>query len=198
MPIVAFSITKSKPFRDSVQEFTNVYHYNPGSLPNAALADTIIDELVTKEKAFHDTSTTFVRGRCWSAGGSPSSNNMISQKSLSGLGALAPNTTIDAERAYLIYWPAGLDSRGKAVYLRKWYHSGGQIGGVTLLNTILTNATGFTTANRTAIASACDPVRTVGPGGYDLCAESGRPNAGPAIAHKYLEHHQLGDQWRAN
>ena len=197
MAVVAFSITKRVAFRSSTQEFSNVYHYNPGSLPNAALADDILEELEGYEKGFHSSEVTFVRGACWSAGGSPGANQMISQLDMSGTGSGTPIANWDWERAFLAYWPAGVDTRGKPVFLRKWYHSACAVGGVSVTQPILENKSGYSGASRALLAAEFNQVRVVGPGGYTLCSATGRPSAGDALAHEFLEHHQLGDQWRS-
>lgn len=167
---------------------------NPGAGP----AIDFIDEVVTKEKAIHSTLVSFVLGRIWSSGGSPADNEMIAEKTLSGTGSTATSTANDLERAVLIQWPAGFDSKGRPVKLKKWYHSHGSIGGVTLSNAILQNFTGFTAANRAAIEAAVSPLTRIVTATWGLKAESGRERTGSGdpIAHKYYEHHQLGDQWR--
>lgn len=202
MPRIGVSITKSTPFRNSVQEFSNVYYYEVTSEPTVAQADTIIDNLTALEKTLHASNVTFVRGRLWSQGGSPSTNNMISQKNLSGTGARAINLTQDKERAYLFRLRAGVDSRGQPVYLRKWFHVCGDIvSGQTATSSIQANNTGWSTAERAAQVAAMNAVGDANgsPLAPKLCAKSGRlPDAGATWnAHQFLEHHQLGDQWRA-
>lgn len=203
MARVGVSVTKSTPFRDSIQEFSNVYYFeNNAGFPDAGQADALIDAVVAIEKTFHATDATFLRGRCWSQIGSPSQNNMISQHNLTGTGARA-TLSYDKERAFLFRLRAGNDSRGQPVYLRKWFHACGtfytaqSISGAQLANT-----TGFSTTERGNQEAMVQGLRqlTVGPFIWNLVAKSGRqPGAGAAFeAHKYLEHHQLGDQWRAN
>src|SRR3569833_282413 len=190
------SITKRVAFRDWTQEFSNVYTYTATAAnPDNAGALALIDELVAAEKQWHSTGVTFVLGRCWSSGGSVSSNVMIAEKTLTGNGAVGDNTAMDRERAYLIEWPAGFDSRGKPVYLRKWYHACCSIAGVAITNGMLANQTGFSSANRTAIANLiCPLVEVIGPSNqWILSAVSGRQFQSTGFALKYLEHHQLGD-----
>ena len=202
MARIGISITKSFAFRNSTQEFSNVYYYqNSGALPDAAAADALIDELVTFEKTIHTNTTTFVRGRCWSQQGSPSTNNMISQKNLSGTGAVSPVANIDKERAFLFRIGAGFDSRGNKVYLRKWFHCNGAFAGVTPGSSVIENATGFTQTQRDTMAAAMNTVQAIGGGTeeWKLVSKAGRGlDSGSAFqAHQYLEHHQLGDMWRA-
>jgi hypothetical protein len=202
MPRIGVSITKSTSFRGATQEFSDVYYYEVTGLPDTSQADTIIDNLTSYEKAIHSTLVTFVRGRLWSQGGSPGSNNMISQKNLSGTGARATVTSFDKERAFLVRLRAGSDGRGNPVYLRKWYHSCGNIStGVTITNSVLEQIGSLSAGDRAAIVSAVGPAGDANgsPLAPKLCAKSGRqPDAGANwVAHQYLEHHQLGDMWRA-
>lgn len=201
---IGISIVKRLAFRDSIQEFANTYHYgSAGANPSQAAAEALIDEIVVNEKLFHSTSVTFVRASCWSSGGTVSQNQMIAQKLLTGTGSTTPGTAMDAERAVLIQWPAGLDSLGRPVTLKKWYHCFGNFGSVVMANNLLTNATAFTQAQRDTMAALADANSRLGsPEVWGLVAESGRQRTGgilsadPPHAHKYLEHHQLGDMWR--
>jgi hypothetical protein len=202
MAQIGISITKRTAFRDSTQEFSNVYFYIGGSLPDSTDANAMIDLAATREKSFHSTDVTFMIGRLWSETGNKATNNMLAQKQLSGTGARTPATADDKERAYLFRLRAGVDSRGNPVYLRKWFHACGSfVSGQSLSNTILRNLTGWTQAERDAQVAAMNSIGDLSPVGtlFKICAKSGRlPTAGEQWqAHKYLEHHQLGDQWRA-
>jgi hypothetical protein len=205
MPIIGLTITKETPFRDSVQQFTNMYFYNNGvgGVPNATEAEALIDEVVTSEKKWHSTQVEFVYARCWHQTLLAITTEMIFQKPLSGQGASVSESTLDKERAYLFRWRAGNDSRGQPVYLRKWYHSCGSFGpsgAPSLSPTILGNVTGFSQAQRDFMANLAQEVANLGgsPGPWNLCAKSGRGITGSVFPepHKYLEHHQMGDNWR--
>lgn len=197
------SITKSTPFRNSVQEFSNVYYYNNGAraMPDATEADQLIDELTAIEKTFHSLSVTFVRGRLWSQVGSEAGNEMISQKNLSGTGSTTASSQQDRERAFLFRLRAGSNSRGQPVYLRKWYHPVGNFGTVSPSSGIDANLTALSGAQRSTAAGLMDTITNIGgvleP--WHICAKSGRePPAGNTWeCHAWFEHHQLGDMWRA-
>lgn len=203
MARIGISITKSTSFRNSTQEFSNVYYYDGGAgTPDGPQADSLIDELVTKEKAWHGTNVTFVRGRLWTAGGGAAANNMISQKNLSGTGARTPTNFFDKERAFLFRLRAGSSSNGQPVYLRKWYHSCAPFTAtLSLTSTQLEQTSGFSTAEKNALVAAMNNIGSANAalGPWVLCAKSGRlPTAGETWqSHNFLEHHQLGDQWRA-
>lgn len=202
MARIGVSVTKSTSFRNSVQEFSNVYYFEVASVPSIAQADAFIDNLTALEKTFHSTIVTFVRGRCWTETGNKATNEMVSQKNLSGTGARSAANSPDKERAWLFRLRAGVDSRGNPVYLRKWYHACGEFvaaQGVPL--NVNTNTSGWSNAERTAQVAA---MNGIGNGNGSpltpvLIAKSGRGPSGGATwdAHQFLEHHQMGDQWRA-
>lgn len=202
MPRIGVSITKSTSFRGVSQEFSNVYYYEVLSLPDISQADTIIDNLVTDEKTFHSTAVTFVRGRLWSQQGSPATNEMISQKNLSGAGSTTLVAGMDKERAYLFRLRAGNDSRGNPVYLRKWYHSCGAFGGsLNPAQTVLENTGAFSQASKDSGVALMQSIGDANgsPLTPKICSKNGRlPTVGQTWqCHNYLEHRQLGDMWRA-
>jgi hypothetical protein len=202
MTRIGVAITKQTAFRDSTQEFSNVYYYDAlAGRPDVALSNTIIDLVVAREKTNHSSAVTFLRGKLWHQGATKAETEMISQKNLSGTGARSLLSGMDKERAFLFRIRAGSDSRGNPVYLRKWFHacgefrSGGSSGGQ------LDNTTGFSQAERDAQVAAMNSIGDVDSSGWNgkICSKNGRfPTAGESwSAHKYLEHRQLGDQWRA-
>lgn len=202
MPRVGISITKQISFRGATQEFSNVYYYEMGTLPDASGAATMINNLVTLEKTFHSTAVTFTKGRCWKETGDKTTSEMINQVNLSGTGSGSTVTSMDRERAFLFRLRAGIDTRGNPVYLRKWYHSCGNfVGSVAVSTTLLEQTSTMSQANRDTLANAMQNIGDAnGSAGVPkLCAKSGRlPTAGATwSAHSSLEHHQLGDQWRS-
>lgn len=202
MTRIGISVTMSVAFRNSVQEFSNVVYYDGlAGDPNATQASDLIDEFSNRLKALHATTVTFVRGRLWRQTADKATTEMLLQKNLSGTGSIAPVTTWDRERAYLFRLRAGVDSRGNPVYLRKWIHAEGDLGGISTAGGIQANTSGFTAGNRTTLAALMNAFGTCGTGVTlgTICAKSGRqPTAGAVWeAHQFLEHHQLGDQWRA-
>lgn len=202
MAQIGISITKSTAFRNSTQEFSNVYYYTGGSTPSASQADQLIDELTAMEKAFHSNIVTFVRGRLWSAGGTQAQNNMISQKNLSGTGSTGTASSLDKERAFLFRLRAGNSSNGQPVFLRKWFHACGIFyTGQTLASGVIDNTTSFLQTQRDSMVANMNGIGALNAaaGPWKLCAKSGRlPDAGALwTSHPYLEHHQLGDQWRS-
>lgn len=196
--IVGVALTKSVSFRGVQQEFTNVYYYEDVTAV-AVPAQTLIDDIKATEVSLHSSDVTFVRAKVWKAGGTPAQNEMVLQVPLSGTGNQAANTSMDRERAVLVRWPAGLDSRGHPVYLRKWYHSCGGCNGNTFSASHLQNTGSLNSTIRNSIATKCDELSQIGTlNAWALVAESGRTRSGAGTpeCHEWLEHHQLGDMWR--
>jgi hypothetical protein len=195
----SISITKSVVFRDSVQPFSNIYTYGGiGTMPNPAQAATLINEVVNIERALHSQDVRFIQGRLWSSGGTREQNQMITTIPLAVEGSQGTTADFDRERAVLVQWPAGKDTRGKKVYLRKWFHCSGACNGVTFAASVKSNLTRIPVADRTVIANQASNLARIGTSAeWGMIAPSGRErDGGDPITHPYLEHHQLGDKWR--
>ena len=196
------TITKSVAFRGGVQHFGNTYYYS-GPIPNVATGelDDLVNAVVAIEKAAHGNNVQFVRARLWSSDGTANQNQMIIDKALTGTGAQAINTNMDRERAFLIQFRAGVDSRGRPVYLRKWFHLlASAYGGSTLTADHLSQNSQLPQATRDALVALGNSLKTVSSGTMGspmtLQAKSGRNIDGATIAHKWLEHRQFGEEWR--
>lgn len=194
------NIEKSIAFRGGVQHFGNTYYYE-GPIPNTAnlSLEGLVDQLVVLEKAQHGNNITFTRGRLWSADGTKAENQMIVDKPLTGTGAVAINVNMDRERAFLIQFRAGVDSRGRPVYLRKWFHLlASTLGGVAISSDMLSQNSGLATAQKTALENFGNSFKQLIQDGtpMNLVAKSGRQITGATTAHPFLEHHQLGEEWR--
>jgi hypothetical protein len=205
MGLIGISVTKDTAFRNAFQPFSNVYYYKNGlvgGLPGTSAANDLIDELVAHEKSWHGAAINFRFARCWSYGLGETLNTMLAQKPLTGTGSATNLLAMDKERAYLIRWRAGVDSRGNPVYLRKYYHTAATWPGFAspVSTAVLANEIGFTTTERNEIESDVAVVTRLGTGDPEewvMCGPTGRDlDTGNPTAHPYLEHHQLGDVWR--
>jgi hypothetical protein len=194
------NVLKRFTYRGGVQHFGNTYYYEtPIAAGDTAALNALADEVVAKEKAMFSTAVTFVQARLWSAGGGPASNNMIVDKALTGTGAAGANTFMPREMAFLVRFRAGNDSRGRPVYLRKWWHLDiAALAGTGITNPELQNTAELAAAKRTALETFADSIKTLSPSGQTatLVAKSGRQIDGATTAHRFLEHRQLGDEWR--
>ena len=195
------NILKRRAFRLGIQHFGNTYYYDdPLGTPAASTLEALVDDIVAKEKAKHSGNITFVRGRLWSQIGTPSQNQMLIDKTLSGVGSAAASGSMDAERAYLVRFRAGVDSKGRPVYLRKWWHLDAQIGGGTIVAGDLQQTTELSSAIRTGVEAFADSIKQISVGTpthtFTLVSKNGRVIDGATNAHRFLEHHQFGEEWR--
>lgn len=201
-------LEKSLSFRGATQPFSNTYYYEmaaANSPPDAtgviATANALLDALIPIERAQHSTAVAYVMGRVWSADGPKADRQMIVQRALSGTGGLSQTpTSLDRERAFLIRFRAGNDTRGRPVYLRKWFHlTVSAIASNSITSTMHEQTAQLTTPIRTALEAFGDSFKNITPGAgpvAHLVGPTGREITGGTQAHPYLEHHQLGEAWR--
>lgn len=193
---IGVSIEKEISFRGANQPTANVYYYRVAGNPPYQL-EPVVDEIVTIEKNLHSTAVVFKYARVWSADGGPAQNTMLFEKPLTGTGVGSVIGEMDRERAVLFQWPAGKSVTGKPVKLRKWFHSCGNCATVTFSAGELQNTTALSDAKRNTIATEANKLRLIGPvDEWMLVSSKGREHTGPGECHKWLEHHQLGNQWR--
>lgn len=197
---VGVNIQKTTSFRGVQQPFGNTYYYETALPVDTTIATALIDNIVSKERPMHSSTVSFTYARCWTAGGTKQENNMITQKALTGTGGAAtPLPGQDRERAFLVRFRAGRDTRGNPVYLRKWWHLNvGFYGGASIRNSDLENTSTLQQQQRTQLETDANQFKNISalPGDFELVSEKGRKIDGGTQAHPYLEHRQLGDQWR--
>jgi hypothetical protein len=123
---IAAALTKSLAWHGQQEEWSNVYHYDSGTLNvQAAEANRLIDALKTVEAQCLSTGVSFKRGRVWSAGGTPAENITIAIKDLTGAGTMASTGLMYSEACVVINLGTGrLTSTGKRIFLRKFMHAG--------------------------------------------------------------------------
>jgi hypothetical protein len=149
----------------------------------------------------------FETARVWSAGGTPSENETLLVKDLTGTGSGSTDSSMYREAAHLFQWECERkDSRGRKKYLRKWMHFGAP-------------RNWYSDGSRKAPDYAIDDMNTaytrnierldIGIADftpYNLCSPKGElprevEGGASGVVYKgtvypYLEHRQLGDQWR--
>jgi hypothetical protein len=188
-------------FRNGIQHFGNTHYYDdPLGTPALSTLEALVDDIVAKYKSKHSSNITFVRGRLWSQIGTPSQNQMLVDKPLTGTGSAAPISGLDRERAYLIRFRAGVDSRGRPVYLRKWWHLDANIGGGSVGATQQSQQGELDAATRAGVEALGESIKQIAVGTpthtFNLVSKGGRVIDGATNAHRWLEHHQFGEEWR--
>lgn len=199
MALFGVSIEKGISFRGATQITANVYTYDSaGGAPSDANLESLLDSMVVIEKSFHASTVSFVRGRVWSTGGSEAANQMRVDKALSGTGGLTNDASYDRERAVLVRWRAGVDSRGRPVYLRKFWHvCSTTFAGAAWGSGVYGNTAQIGQTQRDTFETTADQLVSITHGSvFTMCGPSGRAITGDTECHPYLEHHQLGETWR--
>jgi hypothetical protein len=168
---VAVAIEKSISWRGHQEIFANVYHYDIGALATLIDSDasSLIDNIVALEKPVHSNDVTFKTGRVWETGGTPSQNQTLKIKDLSGAGTLVSGTTqIWAEAAVVVRLDTGRNSStGKKIYLRKYIHAG-QLNSANQAAAIGSGT--LTSGNKGPYITYGNGIRQVGVGGLPNAA----------------------------
>jgi hypothetical protein len=201
MPRYGLQVLKRTTYRGGVQHFANTYHYESAIVSNdLAGLEALLDAIVALEKTIFATDVTFIQGRVWSTALGQANNQMLVDKPLSGAGVRVTQTTLDRERAVLIQFRAGVDTRGRPVYLRKWYHICGAAISGNWPNDVMQQIAQISSTFRSDYVAFGNSIKSVTAGGATnlLVAQSGRTITGATSCHPYLEHRQLGDEWRGN
>lgn len=127
-------VIKEFNYRGTPEEWSNRYHFQ-GSAPTTPSGwRALCDAFITEEKAILTSLVTIKRVLCYTADGSVTAYSydlaafagvVVGTFSLSGVTA----EEVPGDTAYLIRWNTGrLSSRGKPVYLFKYYHGGATNG----------------------------------------------------------------------
>lgn len=201
MPRYGVQVLKRTTYRLGVQHFANTYHYESAIVSNDLVGlEALLDAIVAEEKTIHSTDVAFIQGRVWSTALGQAQNQMLVDKPLSGNGLRLLDATLDRERAILIQFRAGVDTRGRPVYLRKWYHICGQYRVGTIPDGAKQQTAQIASGIRSDYVAFGNAIKQIAAGGATniLVAQSGRTITGATSCHPYLEHHQMGDEWRGN
>lgn len=176
MAIYGVSINKSTSFRGVTEIFSNVYHYSLATNLDSTLAANLVDQLAAAEKLCHSINVTFEDGRVWSVGGTPSQNETIVIRDLTGAGTMTTNVGQFKESAIVVRCDTNRNtSTGRRIYLRKYYHSCGLTSGS---NAMFEGSTALTTTQTDPFKTSFESIRelTLTPGSIlvTLCAPGGQ------------------------
>lgn len=140
-------LDKSFSYRGQPERWSNKYHLtgaNPGS---TAEWDAILAALTTAEKAVYALATTIVFASCYTSDtGAAVYTKDYSGSPIAGTLSLSTGVAMAGDQSAWVRWWAGqYNSRGKLIYLRKYFHGGGIVaaGGDTLMTVYKTALTTF-------------------------------------------------------
>jgi hypothetical protein len=187
-------VTKTIPWRNGPQEFSNVYHFKT-ALSEPFDDNELINKIVLQEKTFHSSNVTFKVARTWGpTDGTQQQSVTRTIKDLTGTGELTPGTNWYRELAFLVVWPLGrYGSKNRPQFLRKWYHTD---NAMAVAASVLTGATAIPLPANNALATAIPKITNNNAGfllgDFKLSTAEGREPVGPGSMYKWLEHRQLG------
>ena len=122
---------KSFTYRDQTgEEWSNRYHFQGDPPSDPAGWRALCDDFAALEAAVLTTQSNIIRFLCYAADGDPT----VYSYDLAAFGGVVPGTWalgagsqgwVSGDVAYLIRWNTGrLSTKGKPVYLFKYYHGG--------------------------------------------------------------------------
>lgn len=182
LPTTTKSITLVKRFtyRGVDEEWSNTYHFSGTAPASNTEWKALADAIFSTEKACYQSTTKLVRAY----GYLPPLDVSVAQIDYVALGGALPAGTLLTEssdsvmagdQASMLRAPVGLSTRGKKVYLRKYFH-GGTIKQSDPDNIALRTTQGLTAHGAAMIGGGL-------PGGAKWCSPSGalptltQPNA---------------------
>lgn len=195
MAIYAVSVDKSHSFQGHTERWSNVYHYSLATTLDVTLATDLVDQIAAAEKLCHGTSVTFEDGRVWSTGGSPSSNETLVIRDLSGTGSATDVPGFFIESAFVVRCDTNRNtSTGRRIYLRKYYHACAMpSSNATMLN----GSQALTSTQKGLVTTCMESLRelTLSPGSIlvTLCAPGGQQvsDSRPVTVLDYLHTRQF-------
>jgi hypothetical protein len=140
-------LDKSFSYRGQPERWSNKYHLTGGNPGSTAEWDQILAALTTAEKAVYDSTTTIVYASCYTSdtGAAVYTKDYTLSTPIPGTLGVGGVKMAGDQSAWVRWWAGRYNTRGKLIYLRKYFH-GGQIttgGGDTLQSSYKTALTTF-------------------------------------------------------
>ncbi len=191
-----FTVTKSRLWRGTQEQFANVWHYNVSAGESNDTLTSLLDAIVAKEKEVFGTNVTFVQGRVNGPTNQGEALNVMRViKDLSGAGSYNPATasTTPGESAGVCSFYVGRNpATGRKRFLRKYLHLG-RIE--TSVADIVQGNTALDAAIKTRLKNWYESMKnmTVGASTFPICTPQGDqlPLLTPGVVLDYLHTRQL-------
>lgn len=136
---IGISIIKRMDYRGQAEEWSNHYHLTGADPADQAAFKTLVDAIVLEEKKCYQSSSSVVRVYAYNAADDPA-HNPNSHATWSWDYTVSPLTIVpgtlsissstehgmSGDQSYWVRWDSGrMNSKGKKIWLRKYFHSGG-------------------------------------------------------------------------
>lgn len=189
----AVSVLKEIPYRDTTEEFSNVYQYGGANPPEGDRA-AFMSAVANEEKGIMSQLVTFLEARMWEIGGTAAENDSLGIVDLSGTGSLGTVLQMPPEAAVLVQARSSRESiDSRPVYFRKWWHGIGSVGAVNFSGAQVQNQDPLTTVQKDALVAAFGRLAAITVAGVEYVMQS--TNGGvvqlPATAYDWVEHRQF-------
>jgi hypothetical protein len=180
MAAPGITLIKTFNYRGAAEEWGNTYHMRDAATDPASWRDAV-DGLIDQEKTVYSDRVTIVRALCYE----DTDDNAVYTYILADFAGNVPGTlggtggsATPGDVAGWVRWFTGdLNSKGKAVYLRKYFHDV-QVNGAP-------NEDQITTLQVAAYQAFGDALMSSLTGGFTLAKPNGDVPDGPARASTY-------------
>jgi hypothetical protein len=126
---VGLTIIKSMTYRGVAgEEWSNTYHFSGGIPSDATAWKTLADALIAQEKTLYVADSVVVRAYGYDSDSDTATavwsyDYLAAAATVPGTCATTGSHVAAGDQAAWIRWPTGrLNSKGKPIYLRKYYH----------------------------------------------------------------------------
>lgn len=164
----SITIVKTMPYRGLPEEWANTYHFLGTTPANDAAWKALADAIWAQEKVFIDSTVKISKAFGYEAGNESSvfQVNYADPPNVQTAGSGSSNSAPSGDVAAWVRWSTGTrNSKGRPIYLRKYFHGVPATGGVGDSITATARAGMATYAGKMTDGSL--------PGGFKVCGPQG-------------------------
>lgn len=175
----SITILKRCTYKSVLEEFGNTYHFSGTQPADLAAWKTLADAIIAAERPTMPADVEFVQAYGYNAGNDNSvaqidyrvSPNVV----LSGTGGFTGGGRNNLEVAATVRWPTpGFTSRGKRIYLRKYYHA--------VYTSVFPDMDKLLASQKATFATfAAKLIDGTLPGGFKYCGPQGAVASAPQV-----------------
>lgn len=117
---------KSFTYRGQPERWSNKYHLTGATPSGPTEWDAILAALTTAEKALFTPSTTIVYASCYTSDTGPAvyTKDYTLTTPIAGTRTVLNSQMAGDQAAWVRWWAGQYNTRGKMIYLRKYFHGG--------------------------------------------------------------------------